>query len=95
MGTLVERHTRLVLLLHLEDGRGADAVDAAMRQAIATLPAELARSITWDQGKEMANHAAFTIATGIPIYFCDPVRHEALLNHAVVKGHGRQFVAAS
>ena len=72
VGTLVERHTRLVLLLHLENGRGAEEVDAAMRKAIATLPAELARSITWDQGKEMANHAAFTIATGIPIYFCDP-----------------------
>jgi len=72
VGTLVERRTRLVLLLHLEHGRSADAVDAAMRNAIATLPAELVRSITWDQGKEMANHAAFTIATGIPVYFCDP-----------------------
>jgi IS30 family transposase len=43
-----------------------------MRKAIATLPQELRRSITWDQGAEMSNHAAFTIATGIPIYFCDP-----------------------
>lgn len=72
VGTLVERSTRLVLLLHLEHGRSAEAVDAAMRKAIATLPDELRRSITWDQGKEMANHASFTIATGIPIYFCDP-----------------------
>jgi transposase, IS30 family len=72
VGTLVERTTRLVLLLHLEGGRSADQVDAAMRKAIATLPAELRRSITWDQGAEMANHAAFTIETGIPIYFCDP-----------------------
>ena len=72
VGTLVERTTRLVLLLHLEAGRSADSVDAAMHKAIATLPEELRRSITWDQGAEMANHASFTIETGIPIYFCDP-----------------------
>jgi transposase, IS30 family len=72
VGTLVERSTRLVLLLHLEHGRSADSVDDAMRKAIATLPLELRQSITWDQGAEMANHAAFTIDTGIPIYFCDP-----------------------
>ena len=72
VGTLVERTTRLVLLLHLEDGRSANSVDAAMRKTIATLPDELRRSITWDQGAEMANHASFTIETGIPIYFCDP-----------------------
>src|SRR5215203_2488962 len=72
VGTLVERSTRLVLLLHLADGRSALNVDAAMREAIATLPEELRRSITWDQGAEMANHARFTVETGIPIYFCDP-----------------------
>jgi IS30 family transposase len=72
VGTLVERTTRLVLLLHLEHGRAADSVDAAMRKAIATLPDELRRSITWDQGAEMSNHVNFTTATGIPIYFCDP-----------------------
>jgi IS30 family transposase len=72
VGTLVERTTRLLLLLHLDSGRSADQVDAAMRKAIATLPAELCRSITWDQGAEMANHATFTIDTDIPIYFCDP-----------------------
>ena len=73
VGTLVERTTRLVLLLHL-DGRPVrrPASTLAMRKAIATLPAELRRSITWDQGAEMANHAQFTIDTGIPIYFCDP-----------------------
>jgi transposase, IS30 family len=72
VGTLVERTTRFVLLLHLPDGKGARAVDEAMRQAIATLPDELFRSITWDQGKEMSSHAAFTIDTGIAVYFCDP-----------------------
>ena len=72
VGTLVERSTRFVLLLHLPGGRDAHLVEQAMRQAITALPAELARTITWDQGKEMAYHADFTIATGIPVYFCDP-----------------------
>ena len=72
VGTLVERTTRYVLLLHLPDGRDAHLVEAAMRQAITALPAGLARTITWDQGIEMASHADFTIATGIPVYFCDP-----------------------
>jgi IS30 family transposase len=72
VGTLVERTTRLVLLLHLRDGRSAASVEAAMRTSISTLPEELCRTITWDQGAEMANHASFTVATGIPIYFCDP-----------------------
>jgi IS30 family transposase len=72
VGTLVERATRYVLLLHLPDGREADKVDAAMRRAIAKLPGELFRTITWDQGKEMARHATFTIDTGIQVYFCDP-----------------------
>ena len=72
VGTLVERSTRLVLLLHLADGRSAVSVEASMRNAIASLPAELRRSITWDQGAEMSTHASFTTATGIPIYFCDP-----------------------
>jgi IS30 family transposase len=72
VGTLVERTTRYVMLLHLPEGRDARLVEQAMRQAIGTLPAELARTITWDQGIEMSFHAQFTIATGIPVYFCDP-----------------------
>lgn len=72
VGTLVERATRYVVLLHLPDGRDAQSVDAAMRHAIAKLPRQFFRTITWDQGKEMVRHAAFTIDTGIQIYFCDP-----------------------
>jgi IS30 family transposase len=72
VGTLVERTSRLALLLHLHGDRSANNVEAAMRKAVATLPKELCSSITWDQGAEMANHINFTVATGIPIYFCDP-----------------------
>jgi IS30 family transposase len=72
VGTLVERATRYVLLLHLPDGRDAEHVKVAMQHAIVGLPEQLRRTVTWDQGKEMAAHAAFTIETGVQIYFCDP-----------------------
>ena len=72
VGTLVERSTRYVLLLHLPDGREALKVNEAMKAAIATVPAELFRTLTWDQGREMSSHAQFTIDTGIQVYFCDP-----------------------
>jgi IS30 family transposase len=72
VGTLVERSTRYVMLLHLPDGRFPAQVDEAMRRAIRKLPKELFRTITWDQGKEMHRHVDFTVDTGIQIYFCDP-----------------------
>jgi IS30 family transposase len=72
VGTLVERSTRFLLLLHLPQGRTARSVEQAMRLAVAALPDELIRTITWDQGKEMSLHARFTAATGIQVYFCDP-----------------------
>jgi IS30 family transposase len=72
VGTLVERSTRYVMLLHLPHDRTAEEVDKAMRAAIATLPSQLVRSITWDQGVELAHHAKFTVATGVQVYFCDP-----------------------
>ena len=72
VGTLVERSTRLTLLLHLGEGKSAEQVEVAMREAITALPASMRRTITWDQGAEMAKHAEFTLKTGIPIYFCDP-----------------------
>jgi len=72
IGTLVERSTRFVMLLHLPNGHTAEAVRDAMTAKIMTLPAALRRSITWDQGTEMSQHARFTIETGIPVYFCDP-----------------------
>jgi transposase, IS30 family len=72
IGTLVERSTRFVMLLHLPDGHGAEQVQDAMVAAITTLPAQLRKSVTWDQGKEMANHVAIAAATDLEIYFCDP-----------------------
>jgi IS30 family transposase len=72
IGTLVERSTRFVILLHLPEGRTADKVRDAMTAAITELPATLCRSITWDQGKEMAEHAQFSVHTGIDVFFCDP-----------------------
>jgi IS30 family transposase len=72
IGTLVERHSRYVMLLKLPNGHAAEAVRQAMTKRIVTLPAQLRRSITWDQGKEMAEHVRFTVDTGVQIYFCDP-----------------------
>ena len=72
IGTLVERSTRYVMLLHLEGTHDATRVRDALTQTVQTLPAHLTRSLTWDQGSEMAEHQAFTLATDIPVFFCDP-----------------------
>jgi IS30 family transposase len=72
IGTLVERATRYVLLVHLRHGRTSDVVRDALVDTMSDLPTHLRRSLTWDQGIEMASHATFTIATGIPVCFCDP-----------------------
>ena len=72
IGTLVERATRYVILLHLPHGHGALAVQEAMVAAMADLPETLKRTLTWDQGREMYNHARIAEATGLDIYFCDP-----------------------
>ena len=88
IGTLVERSTRFTLLLHLPRmtnfgqarekngpalaGHGAEAVRDAIAASIVTLPKQLRRSLTWDQGAEMAQHVQLRIKTGLPVYFCDP-----------------------
>lgn len=72
IGTLVERTTRFVMLLHLPTDHSAEAVRDAMLAAIPTLPEQLWRSLTWDQGSEMARHAEITQATDLDIYFRDP-----------------------
>ncbi|MFE0704129.1 IS30 family transposase [Streptomyces sp. NPDC058872] len=72
IGTLVERATRYVMLLHLPGNHSTEAVLTALTSSVQTLPAQLMRSLTWDQGTEMARHGEFTLATDIPVYFCDP-----------------------
>jgi IS30 family transposase len=72
IATLVERTTRFVMLVHLPENHSAEAVRDGLVATIATLPAHLRGSLTWDQGSEMATHKAFTTATDMPVYFCDP-----------------------
>jgi IS30 family transposase len=72
IATLVERTTRYTLLVALPEGRDAAHVRDQLITAAATLPAHLRRSLTWDQGAEMAAHREFTLAAGMPVYFCDP-----------------------
>ena len=72
IGTVVERTTRFALLLHLPDGHGADAVEAAISSRMSQLPLILRKTLTWDQGHEMINHASIAAATDLDIYFCDP-----------------------
>jgi len=71
IGTLVERTTRYVLLLHLPDGHGAEQVRDALVDAVTPRPTRLRRSLTWDQGVEMSRHDEFTLAAGVSVYFCE------------------------
>ena len=72
VGTLVERTTGFVMLLHLPDGHSTLAVQEALVAKMLTLEEHLRRSLTWDQGREMTNHREIAAATGLEIYFCDP-----------------------
>jgi IS30 family transposase len=72
IGTLVERHTRYVMLTHLGKDSTTETVTAKIAEQIVRLPDHLRLSLTWDQGREMARHVEFTVATGVKVYFCDP-----------------------
>ena len=72
IGTLVERSTRYVMLLHLPNGKTSADVRDALIASLGQLPAQLRRSLTWDQGTEMAGHREFSLATDMAVYFCDP-----------------------
>lgn len=72
IGTLVERSTRYLMLVHLPLGHAAITTRDALATIVQDLPRDLWRSLTWDQGSEMSAHRSFTVATDIPVYFCDP-----------------------
>jgi len=72
IGTLVERWSRYVMLFALPDGNTAEAVRAALVATVQRLPDHLWQSLTWDQGREMAQHVQFTVDTGVQVFFCDP-----------------------
>jgi len=71
IATLVERHTRYVMLMKVADRKTETVISALIKQA-KKLPDELYKSLTWDRGKEMADHQRFKLATNIDVYFCDP-----------------------
>lgn len=72
IATLVERTTRTVMLVRIPYDRNAERVAELLGRKMETLPEFVCNSVTWDQGKEMARHADFTVRTGMPVYFCDP-----------------------
>jgi IS30 family transposase len=72
IATLVERSTRYCQLVALPEGLSAEPVRTALQASIGSLPAQLRRSLTWDQGKEMIEHLQFTVDSGVSVYFCDP-----------------------
>ena len=72
IATLVERQTRYCQLVALPEGTAAEQVCEALKASITTLPAQLRRSLTWDQGSEMSEHRRFSVETGVEVYFCDP-----------------------
>jgi len=72
LGTLVERKSRYTMLVALPRGRTAEEVRVALTRKVSKLPADLRRSLTWDQGKEMADHVRFSMDTDMQVYFCDP-----------------------
>jgi transposase, IS30 family len=96
IGTLVERSTRYVMLLHLPDGVSGEQVRAAMQTTIATLPASLRRTLTWDQGKEMtAVYPKIALDTGLQIYFCDPASPWQRGSNENTNGLLRQYLPKS
>jgi len=93
IGTLVERTTRYLLLVHLPDGYTAEAARDGLIATIGALPRELRRSLTWDQGGELARHAEIRCATDMDIYFCDPGKPWQRGSNENTNGLLRQYFA--
>jgi IS30 family transposase len=91
ISTLVERQSRFVMLLNLREGRLAVEVRAALALKIGELPEKLRRSLTWDRGKEMAEHVQFTVDTGVQVYFCDPRSPWQRATNESINGLLRQY----
>ena len=92
VGTLVERTTRFVLLVHLPTDHSGEAVRDGLIATMRTLPEQLRRSLTWDQGCEMARHRDFSLATDMPVYFCDPASPWQRGSNENTNGLLRQFL---
>jgi IS30 family transposase len=90
IATLVERHTRYVMLVKVADKR-TDTVVSALIKQVKKLPTELYKSLTWDRGKELADHRRFTLATDIDVYFCDPQSPWQRGSHENTNGLLRQY----
>ncbi len=91
IGVVVERRSLYVLLLHLPDGRGTPEVRRVLAEPLTALPNQLRCTLTWDQGKEMAEHVRFTIETGVAVYFCDPKSPWQRATSENTKGLLRQY----
>jgi IS30 family transposase len=91
IGTLVERTTRFVKFVHLPGGHSGEEMKDAVVKTMSSVPAHLARSLTWDQGSEMACHDELTVVTGIPVYFCNPASPWQRGTNENTNGLARQY----
>ena len=92
VGTIVERTTGYLTLLHLPDGYHAEQAAEAVTEQMTALPAWFAKTLTWDRGTEMARHAAITAATGINVYFADPYYPQQRGTNENTNGLLRQYL---
>jgi IS30 family transposase len=95
VGTIVERHSGYLTLLHLPDGWAADKVAQAVVEQMTALPAWFTKTLTWDRGIEMARHADITAATGIQVYFADPYSPHQRPSNENTNGLIREYLPKS